>query len=126
MVADGHVCKAEPDVLDRLDVHEQLGLQPEELNIIVHAFCEDLLPDVQLAWADACRVDPGTLAELMAEVDDPELCLKVLRLCISVSEADGHVAEGGEIVDACVHPWPTCPASKPSFCSFLPGPSGSA
>lgn len=98
MLADGQVCKAELDVLDRLCVHEQLGLQPEELHVVVHAFCEDLLSAAQRTWADACQVDPRTLAELMAEVDDPELRLKVLRLCISVVEADGRIAEGESIV----------------------------
>ena len=29
MLADGNVCKAELDVLDRLGAHQQLGLQPE-------------------------------------------------------------------------------------------------
>ena len=97
MVADGQVCKAELDVLDRLGAHEQLGLQPEELHVVVHAFCEDLLSAVQLTW-DACPVDPQTLAELLAEVDDRELRLKVLRLCVAIVEADGHVAEGESIV----------------------------
>lgn len=98
MVADGHVCKAELDVLDRLRAHEQLGLARAEFHAVVHTLCKDLLTSAHLTWADVCRVDPRTLAELMAEVDDPELRLKVLRLCISVSEADGHVAEGEEIV----------------------------
>ena len=106
MLADGHLCKAELDVLDRLDVHRQLGLQPEELHTVVHSLCEDLLAAAHLTWADACRVDPRTLAELMAEVDDPGLRLKVLNLCVSVVEADGNVAEGESIVlGAAVEHW---------------------
>ena len=98
MLADGNMCKAELDVLDRLGVHAQLGLRPEELHVVVHDLCEDLLSAAHLTWADACRVDPRTLAELLCEVDDPWLRLKVLRLCVSVVEADGHVAEGESIV----------------------------
>lgn len=98
MLADGDVCKAELDELDRLDAYEQLGLPPEELYAVAHLLCEDLLSTAQLTWSDACRVDPRTLAELLAEVDDPRLRLKVLRLCVSVVEADGQVAEGESII----------------------------
>ena len=98
MVADGHVCKVELDVLDRLRAYEQLGLARAEFHAVVHAVCEDLLTPTHRTCADVCRVDPQTLAQLMAEVDDPDLSLKVLSLCISVSEADGHVAKGEEIV----------------------------
>ena len=97
-LADGNLCKAELDILDRLRAYEQLGLERAEFHAVVHTLCEDLLTPAHLTWADVCPVDPRTLAELMAEVDDPELRLKVLRLCISVCEADGHVAEGEEIV----------------------------
>ena len=114
MLADGNVCKGELDALDQLGVHDQLGLQPEEFHVVVHAFCEDLLATfcedllatARPTWADACWVDPRMLAELMAEVDDPELRLKVLRLCVSVVEADGHFAEGESIaIGAAVEHW---------------------
>ncbi len=106
MLADGHMCKTELDVLDRLGIHHQLGLHAAELHVVVHALCEDLLAAAHLTWADACRVDPRTLAEMMAEVDDPELRLAVLNLCVAVVEADGHVAEGESIVlGAAVEHW---------------------
>ena len=106
MLADGHLCKAELDVLDRLDAHAQLGLQPEEFHLVVHAVCEDLLSAAQLSLADVCRVDRRLLAQLMTEVDDPELQLKVLHLCVSVAEADGHVAEGESIaICAAIEQW---------------------
>ncbi len=97
-LADGHLCKPELDVLDRLRAHAQLGLQPEEFHCVVHAVCEDLLSAAQLTRVNACRIDPGTLARLMAEIDDPLLRLTVLRLCVSVIEADGHVADGESVV----------------------------
>ena len=97
-LADGNICKAELDIFDRLRAYEQLGLARAEFHAVVYTLCEDLLTSAHLTWTDVCRVDPRTLAELMAEVNAPELRLKVLSLCISVSEADGHVAEGEEIV----------------------------
>ena len=98
MLAGGEVGKPELDLLDRLGAHEQLGLQAEALHAVVQACREDLLSPAHLTWADAGQVDPRTLAELMAEVDDPDLRRKVLRLCVSVVEADGQVAEGESLV----------------------------
>lgn len=98
MLADGDAGKAELDILERLHAHEQLGLSAEALHAVVHACSEDLLSAAHLSWADACRVDARTLAGLMTEVDDPELRRKVLRLCVSVVEADGQVAEGESVM----------------------------
>ena len=42
----------------------------------------------------------------MAEIDDPELRRKALRLCVAVVEADGQVAEGESVVlAAAVEHW---------------------
>jgi uncharacterized tellurite resistance protein B-like protein len=106
LLADGHLDKSELDVLERCGAHEQLGLDREDLHAVLHGFCEDLLHSAHLSWDDACRVDPRTLAQLMAEVDDPAVRLKVLRLCLKVVQADNHVADGEAIVlGAAVEQW---------------------
>lgn len=97
-LADGNICEAELDLLNRLRAYERLGLTRADFHAVGHTLSKDLLTSAQLTWADICPVDPRTLAELMAEVDDPELRLKVLRLCVLVCEADGHVVDGEEIV----------------------------
>ena len=96
--ADGDVNNAEYDLLDRLAVHDRLGLDREALHEVLDTFCADLLSDNQLAWAGACPVDDYTLDGLMGEIDDPVLRRKVLDLCISIVEADEHIAEGESIV----------------------------
>lgn len=93
LLADGHLGKSEIDVLDRLNAHGQLGLSRSDLHAVIHGFCEDLLASGGLSWADACRVDPGTLASLLDEITDPALRLRVLQLCVQVVEADRHVSE---------------------------------
>lgn len=98
VVADGDIGVAEIEWLDRLAVHAQLGLTRHELHALLDAFCEDLLSSGQLKWAEACLVDERTLAELMGEIEDPALRLKLLRLCVELAEADAHVAEGESIV----------------------------
>jgi uncharacterized tellurite resistance protein B-like protein len=98
LVADGDVGEAEIDWLDRLAVHDQLGMSRLELHAVLDAFCEDLLSSGQLKWADACPVDERTLGDLMADIEDPALRLKVLRLCVDLAEVDSHVDEGESIV----------------------------
>jgi len=106
MLADGHLDKSELDVLEHHGVHEQLGLDREGLQAVLHGFCEDLLHGAQLTWGDACRVDPRTLGQLMAEVDDPALRMKLLQLCLRVVQADNHIDDGEAIVlGAAVEHW---------------------
>lgn len=98
VVADGDIGEAEIEWLDRLAVHEQLGLARHELHALLDTFCEDLLSSDQLKWADACPVDERTLAELMGEIQDPALRRKLLRLCVELAEVDARVDEGESIV----------------------------
>ena len=67
LVADGHVCKTEFDVLERVGAYGQLGLDHDEMQAVLQSFCEDLLQAQSSQWADACLVDPRTLSQLMAE-----------------------------------------------------------
>jgi uncharacterized tellurite resistance protein B-like protein len=106
VLADGDIGESEIELLDRLAVHEQLGLKRHEMHALLDVFCEDLLSSEQLKWADACPVDERTLAELMGEIQDAALRLKLLRLCVELAEADTHVAEGESIVlAAAVEHW---------------------
>jgi len=98
VLADRDISKTELDLLDRLAVHEQLGLDQQELHAVLDSFCEDLLASGQLQWADVCPVDDRTLAHLMGDIDDPALRRKLLRLCIEIAEADAQVADGESIV----------------------------
>jgi uncharacterized tellurite resistance protein B-like protein len=98
VVADGDIGEAEIEWLDRLAVHKQLGLARHELHALLDIFCEDLLSSDQLKWADVCPVDERTLADLMGEIQDPTLRLKLLRLCVELAEVDAQVDEGESIV----------------------------
>jgi len=98
MLADGSLSKKELDTFDRLSVHTQIGLGKPEFHSVVQTLCEDLLSAAHSSWSEMCRVDPQTLAELMAEIDLPELRRKLIDLCVAVVEADGHVADGESIV----------------------------
>jgi uncharacterized tellurite resistance protein B-like protein len=106
VVADGDIGETEIQALDRWVAHEQLGLPRQALHGVLDAFCEDLLTSGQLTWADACPVDERTLADLMGEIQDHALRLKVLGLCVQLVEADGHVDEGeSAVLTAAVEHW---------------------
>lgn len=106
VVADGDIGDTEIDLLDRLAVHEQLGMARDELHALLDTFCEDLLSSGQLQWSDTCPVDERTLADLMAEIQNPELRLTLLRLCVDLVEVDAHVHEGeSTVLTAAVEHW---------------------
>ncbi len=98
VVADGDIADAEIVCLDRLAVHEQLGMTRHDFHTLLDTFCEDLLSSGQLTWPDACPVDERTLAEFMGEIHDPALRLKLLRLCVELAEVDARVDDGESIV----------------------------
>lgn len=98
VVADGDIGEPEIKWLDRLAVHEQLGLPRHEMHALLDTLCEDLLSSGQLKWADACPVDERTLADLMGEIQDPALRLKLLRLCVELAEVDDQVDQGESMV----------------------------
>jgi hypothetical protein len=94
LTADGHVCSSEDRALDRLNVSRELGLAPGEFPGILQALCEDRLLG-PASWADpAGELDGDLLTTLMAEIDDPALRRKVLRLCLAVAVADDYLADG--------------------------------
>ncbi len=99
MLADGHQCPSELALLERLDVHAQLGLSRTELHAVVHTFCEDLMAvSVGMCWADLSQLRPDPLRQVLGEVDDPALQCLVMELCISLVEADRFLADTESVV----------------------------
>ncbi|MBL8302191.1 MAG: TerB family tellurite resistance protein [Ideonella sp.] len=106
LISDGHVCRSEFDVLERVGASGELGLDRDGLSRVVHTLCEDLLLGAYDSGSAMTRVDPDTLAACMAEVDDPALQRTVMRLAVAVAEADRHLADGETLVlDAASRHW---------------------
>lgn len=105
-MADGHLDRRELDHLERIGVHDQLGLTRADWHDVLQALCEDLLACTRLTWGDACTVDPLTLQHLLAEVHDPALRERVLALSLAAAEADAQVTDGEALVlAAAVERW---------------------
>ena len=98
LIADGHVCRSEIDALKLLEAPRELGLDPDGLPRIVQTLCEDLLMGDPGSGSMLGSVDDSALALLMAEVDEPVLQRKVLRLAVVTARADQYLADGETLV----------------------------
>ena len=115
LISDGHVCSSEFDMLKDMDAERELGLEPHLLPHIVHTLCEELLACGYENGSLISNVDDSTLASLMAEISDPALQRKVLRLSLAAARADGHMADGETlVVEAARHHWNLCDGAGPS------------
>jgi hypothetical protein len=115
LISDGHVCSSEFDILKQLGAERELGLEPQLLPHIVHTLCEELLASGYESGSLMSNVDDSALASLMAEVSDPALQRKVLRLSLAAARADGHLADGETlVVEAAQRHWKLFDGEEPS------------
>lgn len=85
-------------MLNHLDGPRELGLDPDGLPRIVQTLCEDLLMGDNGSGSMLGSVDDDALASLMAEVSDPALQQRVLRLAVAAARVDRHLADGEAMV----------------------------
>ena len=115
LISDGHVCSSEFDILKRLGAERELGLEPQLLPHVVHTLCQELMASGYETGSLMSNVDDSTLASLMAEISDPVLRRKVLRLSLAAARADGHLADGETlVVDAARRHWQLVDGEEPS------------
>lgn len=115
LISDGHVCRSEFEILKQLGAERELGLEPQLLPHIVHTLCEELLAGGYETGSLIGNVDDNALASLMAEISDPALQRKVLRLSLAAARADGHLADGEALVlEAARRHWKLVDGEEPS------------
>ena len=79
---------------------------------IVQTLCEDLLMEGFNGRSILSHIGDGVMASLMAEVDDPRLQSKVLRVSEKIVQADRHLSEGeAAMLDAICRHWKTSPVT---------------
>lgn len=93
MLADGHLCSREFDALERAQAQLANGLERPELQALLQELCEDLMSSGHLSSMGGFQLDADTLTDLMAEIQDPELRLAVVRACALAIDADEHRAD---------------------------------
>ena len=115
LVSDGHVCRSEFDILKQIGAERELGLEPNLLPHIVYTLCEELLAGGYETGSLISNVDDSTLAAVMAEISDPALQRKVLRLSLAATRADGYLADGETlVVESARHHWKLVDGEEPS------------
>ncbi|WP_310389942.1 TerB family tellurite resistance protein [Roseateles sp.] len=115
LISDGQMCSSEIDALKQLGAERELGLDPHLLPHIVHTLCEELMAAGYATGSPMDKVDDGRLASLMAEISDPALRRKVLRLSLAAMRADGHLADGEvRVVEAARQHWKLVDDEEPS------------
>ncbi len=115
LIPDGHVCSSEFEILRQLGAEQELGLEPKFLPHIVHTLCEELLAGGYETGSLIGNVDDSALASLMAEISDPALQRKVLRLSLAAARADGHLADGEALVlEAARRHWQLIDGEEPN------------
>lgn len=123
MISDGHVCRSEIEVLERLRIESELGLPSGTFATIVHTLCEDLLMGAHGRRSMMCSVSPSALEALLSEVDDPTLQEKVLGLAAAAAEADRHLADAeAQLVGAARQRWRAPTGRTPHHGASLPQP----
>ena len=100
LISDGHACRSEIEALEQRQVEPELGLAPGSFAQMVRTLCEDLLMGAYGGGSMMGGVDDATLESLLAEVDDPGLQAKVLKLASASAAADNHLADAEALVMA--------------------------
>jgi hypothetical protein len=132
LISDGHACKSEFESLEKADVARSLGLSPQALHGIVQTLCEDLLMEGFSGGSILSCVDDGSLASVLAEVDEAELRARVLRVAANTVHADRHLADGEAVVlDAIGRHWGVGALTATVECGIAeapipPSPSGAS
>lgn len=98
LISDGQLKKAELAILESSNAHERLGLRSDQLRAVVHDLCADLLARARVHGETDCLIDAALIDTLLTDVDAVALRRTVLRMCLQVIHADGHVHDGESIV----------------------------
>lgn len=94
LISDGHISRSEYDALNQPDGVPAFGLAPETMHGIVQTLCEDMLMAGFDGHSILSHIEDGTLAPMLAEVDEPRLQAEVLRVARCAVNADQHHADG--------------------------------
>lgn len=91
LIADGYVGPSEERTLEKLDIGRELGIEPAEFTRIARTLLEDRStanpPPPMAGYVDRAMLDAR-----LAEIDDPALRNKTIRLCLAVASADDYLA----------------------------------
>lgn len=116
LLADGLLESREFDNLARANAYARLGMTQGEFMQVLFEFSEDLLTRAPRSAEGDCKLEPGLMGQMLAEVADPWRRRELVRLMIEIIRADGRVTRGESVMF-----WETLDAWGMTLADVVPG-----
>ena len=97
MMADGAVDSSELAALEKKEIINRIGLDPERFDRMFYEYYEDLLSSARRVPSGQLELDGATIGLLFDEIRDPELQKLALRSMLDIVNADSQL-NGSEAV----------------------------
>lgn len=91
MIVDGHLSPSEVKAMHHSKYLEQVKIDDETFDRTLRALCEDLLDAAANRNAGMVEIDPRLMDDLLLDIRDPLLQIRVWRTMVDVVHADGHL-----------------------------------
>jgi uncharacterized tellurite resistance protein B-like protein len=106
IIADGGLDKSELDALSNSHILEHLRLTEAQFDEVMHELCDDMLQSFDGAHHGNITIYADVIKLLLSDIQDPTLQRILLKVMMSVVDADGRVTEGEAIlVDQALSFW---------------------
>lgn len=92
LLADGSLDQSEIASLEKQEVHSKLELSATAFDRVVEDFCNDLNITALHHNGGQMRLSRETTRQLLNDISDPDLQLKLLPLLIELACADGQLS----------------------------------
>jgi len=97
MMADGAIDSSELAALEKKEIINKIGLDPERFDRMFYEYYEDLLSSARRVPSGQLELDGATIGLLFDEIRDPELQKLALRSMLDIVNADRQL-NGSEAV----------------------------
>lgn len=88
MMADGAIDSSELAALEKKEIINKIGLDPERFDRMFYEYYEDLLASARRVPSGQLELDGATIGLLFDEIRDPELQKLALRSMLDIVNAD--------------------------------------
>lgn len=92
LIVDGHIDPSEERLIEKLG--HRIGIDPREFAKIIQTVCEDRAVGHVSSSTTPGHLDQATLETVLAEIDDHDLRVRIIEMCLAIASADGHLADG--------------------------------
>lgn len=94
LMADGAIDRSEILLLERQNTFARLGLDSEQFDSIYYEYCTDMLASAKRNASGQLELDKPDIKALLAEISDPDLQKKILRIMLDIVNADHRLTAG--------------------------------